>query len=35
MVTLRPWDGGVALTHAGSNTTWFCDVWIAPDKDFN
>jgi len=22
------------LTHAGSNTTWFCDVWITPDKDF-
>jgi CubicO group peptidase (beta-lactamase class C family) len=34
MVTLRPWAGGVALTHAGSNTTWFCNVWIAPDKDF-
>ena len=22
------------LTHNGSNTMWFCVVWIAPDKDF-
>jgi len=34
IVTQRPWAGGLALTHAGSNTTWFCNVWIAPNKDF-
>jgi CubicO group peptidase (beta-lactamase class C family) len=34
IVTQRSWAGGLALTHAGSNTTWFCDVWIAPNKDF-
>ncbi len=33
-VTQRPWAGGLALTHAGSNTTWYCIVWIAPNKDF-
>jgi CubicO group peptidase (beta-lactamase class C family) len=30
----RPWAGGTALTHAGSNTMNFCVVWIAPAKDF-
>jgi CubicO group peptidase (beta-lactamase class C family) len=34
IVTKRPWAGGRALTHSGSNTTWYCTVWIAPDKDF-
>jgi hypothetical protein len=34
IVTERPRAGGRALTHAGSNTTWFCTVWIAPNKDF-
>jgi CubicO group peptidase (beta-lactamase class C family) len=34
IVTNRPWADGVALTHAGSNTTWYCNVWIAPRKDF-
>ena len=34
IVTERPWAGGRALTHAGSNTTWYCNVWIAPNKDF-
>jgi CubicO group peptidase (beta-lactamase class C family) len=34
IVTNRPWAGGLALTHAGSNTTWYCNVWIAPRKDF-
>ena len=24
----------MALTHAGSNTRWYCSVWIAPEKDF-
>ncbi|MDX2132760.1 MAG: serine hydrolase domain-containing protein [Planctomycetota bacterium] len=30
----RPWAGGVVLTHAGSNTMWFCVVWVAPKRDF-
>jgi CubicO group peptidase (beta-lactamase class C family) len=34
LIAQRPWAGGAALTHAGSNTTWFCNVWIAPHKDF-
>jgi D-alanyl-D-alanine carboxypeptidase len=33
IIAQRPWAGGMALTHAGSNTTWFCNVWIAPNKD--
>jgi D-alanyl-D-alanine carboxypeptidase len=33
-VVERLWAGGFALTHAGSNTTWYCNVWIAPNKDF-
>jgi len=34
-VTKRPWAGptGRALTHAGSNTMWYCVVWMAPEKD--
>jgi CubicO group peptidase (beta-lactamase class C family) len=34
LVTSRPWAGGTVLTHAGSNTIWYCEVWIAPKKDF-
>jgi hypothetical protein len=34
IVTHRDWAGGTALTHSGSNTMWFCTVWIAPAKDF-
>jgi CubicO group peptidase (beta-lactamase class C family) len=40
LVTERPWakgresaDVGRALTHAGSNTMWYCVVWIAPEQD--
>ena len=29
----RPW-GGAVLTHAGSNTMWFCVAWLAPEKGF-
>jgi CubicO group peptidase (beta-lactamase class C family) len=29
----REWAGGDVLTHSGSNTMWFCVVWIAPKKD--
>jgi len=40
-VTRRPWargerqgDVGRVLTHAGSNTTYFSVVWLAPERDF-
>lgn len=32
-VTERPW-GGRVLTHAGTNTMWFCVAWLAPERDF-
>jgi CubicO group peptidase (beta-lactamase class C family) len=34
IIAQRDWAGGLALTHSGSNTTWFCTVWIAPEKNF-
>lgn len=34
IVTSRPWGGGDVLTHAGSNTMWYCVVWMAPKKNF-
>ncbi len=34
MVTDRPWAGGRALTHAGSNTQNFAVAWLAPARDF-
>ena len=37
-VTTRGWAGregaGPVLTHAGSNTRWFCVVWLAPERGF-
>ncbi len=33
-VAERPWAGGRVLTHAGSNTMWFCVTWLAPARDF-
>jgi len=30
----RPWAGGTAYTHSGSNTMWFCTAWLAPQKNF-
>jgi CubicO group peptidase (beta-lactamase class C family) len=30
----RETDQGRVLTHAGSNTLWFCVVWLAPEIDF-
>lgn len=30
----RPWAGGTVVTHSGSNTMWYCVVWMAPRKDF-
>ena len=29
----RPWGGGDVLFHNGTNTMWFCYVWLAPAKD--
>jgi CubicO group peptidase (beta-lactamase class C family) len=34
LVVERPWAGGPALNHAGSNTQNFAVVWMAPAKDF-
>ena len=30
----RPWAGGSALTHGGSNTMNYAVAWLAPAKDF-
>lgn len=30
----REWGGGRVLMHNGSNTMWYCVVWMAPQKDF-
>lgn len=30
----RPWAGGDALTHTGSNTQWYTNIWIAPEVDW-
>ncbi len=32
-VTSRPWAGGTALTHTGSNTMFLAVIWLAPEKD--
>ncbi|HYE30316.1 MAG TPA: serine hydrolase domain-containing protein [Methylomirabilota bacterium] len=32
-VTDRPWAGGKALNHTGSNTQWYTNVWIAQGKN--
>ncbi|MDP9175431.1 MAG: beta-lactamase family protein [Planctomycetota bacterium] len=34
IIAPRPWAGGTTLTHGGNNTTFDCNVWIAPKKDF-
>ena len=34
LVTSRPWAGGIAYTHNGSNTMNFATVWMAPARDF-
>ncbi len=33
IVAQRGW-GGRVLTHAGSNTLWYCVAWLAPEKGF-
>lgn len=30
----RAWGGGRVLSHSGSNTTWSCVAWVAPNRDF-
>ena len=30
----RGWAGGRALTHTGSNGTWYCVAWLAPERGF-
>jgi CubicO group peptidase (beta-lactamase class C family) len=30
----RDWAEGAALTHSGSNTTFFATMWVAPKRDF-
>ena len=32
-VLQREWAGGSALHHDGSNTFWYTNLWIAPDRD--
>lgn len=34
IVTSRPWAGGQALTHVGSNTMFYSVVWLAPHRQF-
>jgi CubicO group peptidase (beta-lactamase class C family) len=34
LVLDRSWAGGRALSHTGSNTTWYCSIWLAPLRDF-
>jgi len=34
MVAQRAWGGGTVLTHAGSNTMWYCVAWVAPKRGF-
>jgi len=33
LATDRPWAGGKALTHAGSNTMWMAVIWLAPNRN--
>jgi D-alanyl-D-alanine carboxypeptidase len=32
IVVTRPWAGGIALSHTGSNTMWVATTWLAPAK---
>jgi CubicO group peptidase (beta-lactamase class C family) len=34
IVYQRPWAGGTALMHNGSNTMWYLVMWLAPEKNF-
>lgn len=35
LVLDRPWAGGVALTHSGSNTMWYATAWVAPATEMS
>ncbi|WP_435006774.1 serine hydrolase domain-containing protein [Tundrisphaera lichenicola] len=30
LIRERAWAGGSALSHSGSNTTWYSTIWVAP-----
>ncbi len=34
IVAERSWAGGAALNHAGSNTSWYAVIWLAPARNF-
>jgi CubicO group peptidase (beta-lactamase class C family) len=34
VVLNRPWAGGKALMHNGSNNMWYAVMWLAPNKQF-
>jgi CubicO group peptidase (beta-lactamase class C family) len=34
IVAERPWAGGKALTHTGTNTMFTCVIWMAPEHGF-
>lgn len=34
MILQRPWAGGIALTHSGTNTMNYTVMWLAPKKKF-
>ena len=34
IVVERSWAGGAALNHAGSNTSWYAVIWLAPARNF-
>lgn len=34
VVAERPWAGGEALVHSGSNTANYCVIWVAPKRGF-
>ncbi len=33
LVVQRPWANGLALSHTGSNTLWYADIWIAAARN--
>lgn len=33
VIVERPWAGGRALTHSGSNTMWYVTAWLAPERE--
>lgn len=34
-IAKRKWAGGITLNHDGSNTMWYCVIWIAPKRNFS